>query len=194
LKEITFIDPAFLRYIHDGLNSGAIHNENASSLPDGLTGLYESSFLSELNVKESQLLLKRFAYFSLLKKEVSCQFVAIALKESESEILDFISNYSKWFNSPQSGKFSIYHERLRTFILSGISQHEFDEINNRIIALSKAALANRSNDELEYYSLKYLSNHLLIASMISGNGDRFKKLAYDTDHWNRQIEISKGFE
>ena len=30
--------------------------------------------------------------------------------------------------------------------------------------------------------------------MISGNGDVFKKLAYDTAHWNRQIEISKGFE
>jgi hypothetical protein len=88
------IDPSYLRYIHDGLNSGSIHAENASSLPDGLTGLYESTFLGELNVKESQQLLNRFAYFSLLKKEVSCQFVSIALNESESEIVDFISNSS----------------------------------------------------------------------------------------------------
>ena len=75
------IDPSYLRYIHDGLNNGSIHAENASSLPEGLTGLYETSFLGELNVKESQQLLKRFAYFSLLKKEVSCQFVAVALEE-----------------------------------------------------------------------------------------------------------------
>jgi hypothetical protein len=63
------LDPTYLRYIHDGLNNGTIHAENASSLPDGLTGLYESSFLGDLNVKDSQSLLKRFAllaYFCLL--------------------------------------------------------------------------------------------------------------------------------
>jgi hypothetical protein len=63
------IDPTYHRYIHDGLNSGSIYVENASSLPEGLTGLYESSFLGELNVKESQQLLKRFAYFLYLKKK-----------------------------------------------------------------------------------------------------------------------------
>ncbi len=188
------IDPSYLRYIHDGLHSGSIHAENASSLPEGLTGLYEASFLGELNVKESQQLLKRFAYFSVIKKEVSCHFVAITLDEPESEIVDFITTYSKWFNSAQAGKYSIYHERLRTYILSSISQNEFDSINGRIIALSQVALANRSNDEWEYYALEYLSNHLFIASMISGNGGVLKKLAYDTAHWNRQIEISKGFE
>jgi hypothetical protein len=188
------IDPSYLRYIHDGLNSGSIHAENASSLPEGLTGLYEATFLGELNVKESQQLLTRFTYFSLLKKEVSCQFVAIALNEPESEIVDFISNYSKWFNSAQSGKYSIYHERLRTYILSAISQNEFEVINNRIISLSQNALVNRSNDEWEYYALEYLSNHLFVESMISGNGDILKEIAYDTAHWNRQIEISKGFE
>ena len=79
------IDPSYLRYIHDGLNNSSIHPDNASSLPDGLTGLYDSSFLGQLNVNDSQKLLTRFAYFFLLKKEVSCHFVAIALNEPEIE-------------------------------------------------------------------------------------------------------------
>jgi hypothetical protein len=39
------IDPSYLRYIYDGLNNNNVHPDNASSLPDGLTGLYDLSFL-----------------------------------------------------------------------------------------------------------------------------------------------------
>ena len=39
----SHIDPSYLRTIHDGLQSGSLHPDNASALPDGLTGLYESA-------------------------------------------------------------------------------------------------------------------------------------------------------
>ena len=188
------IDPSYLRYIHDGLNNSSIHPDNASSLPDGLTGLYDSSFLGQLNVNDSQKLLTRFAYFSLLKKEVSCHFVAIALNEPEIEIKEFVSTYSKWFNSTQVGKYTIYHERLKVYILSKLSENDFFAFNNRIIELAQDALAKNSHDEIVHYALEYLSSHLFVDAMITVNGEALKKIAYDNSYWNRQIEISKGFE
>jgi tetratricopeptide (TPR) repeat protein len=156
--------------------------------------LYESSFLGHSNVNNSQKLLKRFAYFSLLKKEVSCHFIAIALNESEIEIKEFVSTFSKWFNSAQVGKYTIYHERLRVYILSKLSQNEFVAYNNRMIELAQDALAKSSHDEIEHYALEFLSSHLFIDSMITGNGEALRKIAYDNSYWNRQIEISKGFD
>ena len=188
------IDPSYLRYIHDGLNNSSIHPDNSSSLPDGLTGLYDSSFLGQLNVNDSQKLLTRFAFFSLLKKEVSCHFVAISLNEPEIEIKEFVATYSKWFNSAQVGKYTIYHERLKVYILSKLSENDFFTFNNRIIELVQDALAKNSHDEIVHYALEYLSSHLFIDAMITGNGESLKKIAYDNSHWNRQIEISKGVE
>ena len=188
------IDPSYLRYIHDGLNNSSIHPDNASSLPDGLTGLYDSSFLGQLNVNDSQKLLTRFAYFSLLKKEVSCHFVAIALNEPEIEIKEFVSTYSKWFNSAQVGKYTIYHERLKVYILSKLSENDFFAFNNRIIELAQDTLAKNSHDEIVHYALEHLSSHLFEDAMITVNGEALKKIAYDNSYWNRQIEISKGFE
>jgi hypothetical protein len=45
------------------------------------------------------------------------------------------------------------------------------------------------------YALEHLPSHLIVAAMQSeADGVVFKKLVYDTSFWNRQIEISKGYE
>jgi hypothetical protein len=108
--------------------------------------------------------------------------------------LDNIARYSKWFNSPTSGKYALYHERLRSFILQKISHTQFTACNEAIIKMGQEALERSNGDEWEHYALEHLSTHLLIQSMESKDAAIMKTLAYNNEHWNRQVEISKGFE
>ena len=85
------LEHTYLRYNADGLAKGAIHPDNASALPDGLVGLYEDAFSENLSAVERQKLLEQFAIWTLLKKEVSANFVAEVLGEKEEDILNFIA-------------------------------------------------------------------------------------------------------
>ena len=102
------LEPTYLRYIYDGLEKGSIHPDNAAELPQGLIGLYEEAFDESASAMNRQKLLQRFAIWALLKKEVSASFVAEVLNETQEEIQDFISKFSSWFNSPESGKYQLY--------------------------------------------------------------------------------------
>ena len=193
--KINNTDPTYLRTIHDGLLLGTLHKENASALPMGLVGMYEEALPPASNVIERKKFLKFFAVWALLKKEVSVAFLIPLLEGwSEETIIYYINKYSKWFNSPQSGKYVLYHERLRAFILQKISKNHFNACNETIIKVSNDALSRRIGDEWERYALEYLSNHMLIPAIEKGDGSVLKLLAYNTTHWNRQVEISKGFE
>ena len=110
------LEPTYLRYIYDGLIKGSIHPENAAELPEGLIGLYEEAFDEKQPVHLRQLLLERFAIWSLFKKEVSAQFVAEILNQPEEEIQEFIAAYSAWFNSP--GKVSVCSARTTVSVPS----------------------------------------------------------------------------
>ncbi len=189
-----FTDPTYLRTIYDGLLSGALHKENASGLPQGLVGIYEEALPPLNHVNERHEFLNFFSVWALLKKELSVGFVASLLGWREDEVLIYITRYSKWFNAPVSGKYVLFHERLRSFILQKISHAQFTACNEAIISLGKEALESRIGDEWEHYALEHLSTHLLIQSMESSTANALKDLAYNTVHWNRQLEISKNFE
>jgi hypothetical protein len=88
------LDPTYIRYIYDNLIKESIHPDNASELPDGLIGLYKEVFEEHLPLQQRQKLLKRFAIWALLMKEVSAAFVAEVLGETEEDIQEFISTYS----------------------------------------------------------------------------------------------------
>ena len=126
-------DPTYLRTIYDGLLSGTLHKDNTSALPAGLVGIYEEAIPPASHVKEKQKFLEFFSVWALLKKEVSALFVSQLLGWPEEQVLDIISNHSKWFNSPTSGKYALYHERLRSFILQKISHAHFTVCNVLII-------------------------------------------------------------
>jgi hypothetical protein len=189
------IDPTYLRTIYDGLHSGTMHKDNAATLPIGLIGIYEEALPPSSNVNERKMILEFFGIWALVKKEVSAAFVASLLEGwTEALVLEYIGKYSKWFNSPVSGKYVLYHERLRSFSIQKISQRHFDKCNASIIQNCQTALQFKSGDEWERYALEHLSTHLLIQAMKSGDVTALKALAYNTVHWNRQVEISKGFE
>jgi hypothetical protein len=130
-----------------------------------------------------------------LKKEVSAAFLLPLLSGwTEEQVFECIAEYSRWFNSPVSGKYQIYHERLRTFILQRDSAEELRRCNESIIRICHAALATKSNDEWDVYALEHLSTHLMTPAMEGLDSASLKTLAYDTAHWNRQIDISKGYD
>ena len=188
------IDPTYLRTIYDGLISGTLHKDSASGLPHGLVGIYEDVLPPINYVNERHEFLKFFLVWALLKKEMSAGFVASLLGWTEENVFGYLARYSKWFNAPVSGKYVLYHERLRSFILQKISHTQFTACNEDIIKLGQEALDSRIGDECEYYSLEHLSAHLLIQSMEAESADLLKALAYNKSHWNRQVEISKNFE
>jgi hypothetical protein len=54
------IDPTYLRYIFDGLDSQSIDKNNVSALPDGLVGIYEEAFPSQFTCSSREKLLSFF--------------------------------------------------------------------------------------------------------------------------------------
>jgi hypothetical protein len=187
------LEPTYLRYIYDGLIKGSIHPENAAELPDGLIGMYDEAFDERTSVVERQKLLQRFAIWALLKKEVSAAFVAEILGETEDEIQEFISTYSAWFNSPESGKYQLYHERLKVYLLQKLSEGEVHTLHEKLIARLENAIEAQKADEFEWYGLEFLTSHLSIAAMLNGDGKKLIDLAYSQTHWQRQLKISKGY-
>ena len=196
------LEPTYLRYIYDGLVKGSIHPENAAELPDGLIGLYEEGFDERTSVVERQKLLQRFTVWSLLKKEVSAAFVAEVLGEPEEEILNFISTYSAWFNSPESGKYQLYHERLKVYLLQKLSEQEIQELHEKLIARLEQAIEEQKVDEFEWYGLEFITTHLINHSILNdsklntddfqNNCDRLSVFCVNKEHLRRQIELSNG--
>ena len=192
---MTFIDPTYLRNIYDGLMLGSVHKDKIAALPIGLIGVYEDALPSASNVNERMKFLNFFSVWASLKTEVSSGFVASLLEGwTEDQVTNYIALNSKWFNSPVSGKYILYHQRLRTFVLQKVSQSRLEKCNEGIIQQSQLALRFKVGDEWERYALEFLSAHLLFKTMYFKGGEALKTLAYDTAHWNRQIEISKSFE
>jgi hypothetical protein len=187
------LDPTYLRYIYDNLIKGSIHPENESELPDGLIGLYEEAFEEHLPVVQRQQILKRFALFALLKKEVRVSFVAEVLEESEEEILEFISSFASWFNSPESGKYQFYHERLKVYLFQKLSEKEIQTIHEKLITRLEQSIEQQKADEFEKYALEFLSEHLYFDAMLNGIGKKLIDLAYSQVNWQRQLKISKGY-
>ncbi len=191
---MSHLEPTYLRYIYDGLLKGSIHPENAAELPEGLIGLYEEAFDERTSVVERQKLLQRFAIWALLKKEVSAAFVAEVLGDTEDEIQDFISTYSAWFNSPESGKYQLYHERLKMYLLQKLSEGEVAKLNGLLVAY----LEQQVNDEHENESVKYcfelLSFHLFLNGYLTGESELLAQFCLDENFKKRQFELSGYYD
>ena len=193
------LEPSYLRYIFDGLEKGDLHPDNAAALPEGLTGLYESAFEESKSARERQKILETFAIWALLKKEVSAQFVAEILEVPTQDIIDFIATYSNWFTSPESGKYQLYHERLKVYLLQKLSEQEIATLHIKLIRRLEHALAEQKQDEFELYGLEFLGAHykLECISKIETKHTlktfkKFQKIQSSQITQNRQKLISGG--
>ena len=186
------LEPSYLRYIYDGLEKGDLHPDNAAALPEGLTGLYEAAFEESKPARERQKLLETFAIWALLKKEVSAQFVAEILDVPIREIIDFIATYSNWFTSPESGKYQLYHERLKVYLLQKISEGEVIVLNKRIIHFLSIQFNVFQKNESVFYCYQYLSYHAFIDAKINLDYSIFSELCLSESFKKRQFDLS-GF-
>ena len=189
------LDPTYLRYIYDNLIKGSIHHDNSSELPEGLIGLYEEAFDEHIPVLQRQQLLRRFALFALLKKEVSVAFIAEVLDENEEEIIDFINTFASWFNSPEPGKFQLYHERLKVYLLQKIKINEIEYLNQTLSSFLKKGIDNQLEDEKELYALEFMIDHLIVSAWMNNfkSESDVINLVSNLEFQNRQIMFSGGF-
>jgi tetratricopeptide (TPR) repeat protein len=191
---MSTIDPTYLRTIRDGLRAGTLHPDNAAALPSGLVGLYEQALPPHHRASDRQRLLDFLAAWALLRKEASATLVASLLPGwDHAQVLEAIATHSRWFNAPAPGRYLLYHERLRSFVLQRITAAQARACNQAIIHHCRQALQGRTADEWEHYALEHQGAHLLIPAMEQGDAADLKTLAYSTAHWNRQVEVSKGY-
>jgi hypothetical protein len=190
------LEPTYLRYIYDGLIKGSVHSENAAELPEGLIGLYEEAFDERQPAYKRQQLLELFAIWALLKKEVSTQFVAEVLNQPLEDILGFIATYSAWFNSPESGKYQLYHERLKVYLLQKLSEFEAHALHEKLISRLEQAIADQKADEFEWYGLEFYASHLCVSAKFHLESYQNKpiELAQSESFKTRQYLMSASFE
>jgi hypothetical protein len=126
---------------------------------------------------------------------VSISFVAEVLEDSDDNITDFISTYSSWFNSPESGKYQLYHERLKVYVLQKLSDREIDKTHEKLISRLEKAIEEKKADEFEKYALEFISAHFLLNAYSEQNNSNSKieLLAHNTTFLQRQIYISDQY-
>ena len=214
------LDPSYLRSIRDGILNGTIEANKNEALPDGLVGLYDKElFPPTMKWKERRELLHFFLVFALFQKEISTDFVAEILgdewyyefdENTSKEVKRFhrvnelIQVHSKRFSSAGGGKYRIYHERFRVYVLQKVSEQDITQFNAKFIALCEKALEVQSEKDIpekESYALEFLTTHFYVSAMQSvkeclnkEHAAALKKYAYDQQFWERQIKASKGFE
>ena len=155
---MKFIDPTYLRYVHNGLQTGSVDKENVASLPFGLIGIYESIFSNSIALLERKKLLDFFTVWAVLKKEVSTSLVADILCWREDDVLNYINEFSRWFNSVTPNKYVLYHQSLVAFVLQFAPQHKL----KKIIDL----LTNLNTQEAKEYCETHLNDHNYSLSFI----------------------------
>jgi hypothetical protein len=186
-------DPNYLRMVRDGLHFGHYEINNSAALPAGISALYDAEWLDNSTAKERTRLTEFFAIWPLLKKEVSADFVASLMRDSSASMVEeLILRFSRWFNSGDTGKYVLYHEKLRLFLLQKASKSDNTRILDAIILNCEVAVQKQAGDEWEFYALEHLSYHLS-GGVKSGNnnyGEKIRKYALNPDFRNRQLEIS----
>ena len=156
--------------------------------------MYEEAFDERTSVVERQKLLQRFAIWALLKKEVSAAFIAKVLGETEDDIQDFISTYSAWFNSPESGKYQLYHERLKVYLLQKMSEGEVAELNSKIVEFLLQKVNDAQQNESVFYCFENLSFHLFLNRYLTGESDLLAQFCLDENFKKRQFELSGYYD
>ena len=214
------LDPSYIRSIRDGIINGSVEANNQEALPDGLVGLYDQElFPPTMKYREREETLHFFLVFAIAQKEITADFASSILgdewfnlhndDESKEEkrlqkVNDLIQQHSKRLSSAGGGKYRLYHERFRLYILQKVSEKDIAQFNDKFITLCETALeitTEKDIQEKESYALEFISTHYFNSAM---QGEKeclnkeqaaaLKKHAYDQQFWERQVKASKGFE
>ena len=187
------LEPTYLRFVYDGLQKGVLSGENASGLPYGFIGIYEQEFQSSTPIYLRQERLGQLALWALFKGAVSTNMASSILGISEESTKELIATYSSWFNSPDSGKYQLYHERLRVYLLQKLKEDELQLLNEQLITYLAQAIKAKKEDESEHYALQNMAFHLALESQLGNQYERLHAFVNREDVWQRQIQLSKDY-
>ena len=187
------LEPTYLRYVYDSLQKGVLSGENASGLPYGFIGIYEQEFQSSTPIYLRQERLGQLALWALFKGAVSTNMASSILGISEESTKELIATYSSWFNSPDSGKYQLYHERLRVYLLQKLKEDELQLLNEQLITYLAQAIKAKKEDESEHYALQNMAFHLALESQLGNQYERLHAFVNREDVWQRQIQLSKDY-
>ena len=187
------LEPTYLRYVYDSLNKGSLNSENAAALPQGFIGLYEQEFTQKTPASNRKKVLNQLALWALFKGPVSANMAAAVLELEEEPMKDLVDTYSSWFNSPESGKYQLYHERLRVYLLQKLKAKEVQVLNEKLISFLEVSIKQAKGEEDEYYALEHLHQHMALESQLGNHYDRLHSYVNQESLWRRQIQLSKGY-
>lgn len=188
------LEPTYLRYVYDGLSKGTISSKNPTSLPSGFIGLFEDEFPSSMSLLERMTVLNRLATWALFKDPVSIEMFADVRNEHPDNTTALVDSYSKWFNSPEPGKYVLYHDRLRTYLLQKLSDYEVQDLNEKLINYLENALKTEGLKEAQTYALEHLSTHMAVESQMGKNYERLHDYVNQEELWKRQINTSNEYK
>jgi len=187
------LEPTYLRYVYDGIIKGSLNAENSAALPQGFIGLYEQEFTQKTPAGERKRVLNQLALWALFKGPVSANMAADVLELKEEQMKDLVDTYSSWFNSPESGKYQFYHERLRVYLLQKLKAEEVQVLNEKLISFLEHAIKQAEGEEDEYYALEFLHQHMALESQLGNHYERLQGYVNQESLWRRQIQLSKGY-
>lgn len=174
------LEPTYLRYVIDNLKNGTIGSGNPSALPYGFVDVYEKNISQLKLLQEREELLNYLTLWALLKEAVSINLAAFILGVDKRAMMLLIEKLSSWFNSPEPGKYQLYHERIRIYILSKVNDSTIGNITELIISFCQNVITDKLPLEREFveYALKNYTRHLVNLSY------------YQYDYYNVLIEYS----
>ena len=113
---MKMIDPTYLRFVCDELNSGKLDKSNLSGLPIGVSSFFDKIFDYENLITERKDLLDKFTNMALLRSGISLEYMAILTASPIYDWKQFIHRYSQYFNVDTLGSYRLYHDRFIIFL------------------------------------------------------------------------------
>ena len=109
----------------------------------------------------------------------------------ETAAKSIVDSHSKWFNSTECGKYEIYHERLKNFLLSKTSQTNFKSVNVKLLTILRS---KQLSPELLIYRFHHYVEHLIQVCVLDETfNEELNVLVYNDEHWdNGFVELKSG--
>ncbi len=205
---MSALDPSYLRSIRDGILSGNIEANNTDALPDGLVGLYDKElFPPTMKWKERKETLDFFLVFALAQKEISADFAAEILgdewynqidentsKEEKriQRVNDLVQFHSKRLSSAGGGKYRLYHERFKVYVLQKSDIEILKKYKFKFILLLEKSIIEKKGNELEVYALEFIAHHYMVHYIMTNDIKQMMNLVQNRSFWARQILISNA--
>ena len=130
---MKMIDPTYLRFVCDELNSGKLDKSNLTALPIGISSFFDKIFDCENLIIERKGLLDKFNVIALLKGGCNIEYIARLSSISIYEWQQFIQRYSRFFNLDSQGNYRLFHDRFLVYLFQRSNQSIIKNNAQRIL-------------------------------------------------------------